>query len=310
MLHKSPKICLACSAGGHLRELQLAIGAIPEQWDCYWLTLKTTSTKAFMADKEHVFLVNFQPAKKWTLIVNCLQAIFWVLVKRPDVIITTGAGVTVPTVFFAKKLLGTKVIFVNSAADVTHASKTPVWIERYSDLFWSNGKRCGNYFLIQFVVVFYDFASLGTMNIAFNRMAKAVDEWAAITKEEVIVQTGYTDYPYKHAKAFKFCTKEQMKGYISRADILILQGGWGAISEAMELRKRIVVIPRYDKVEHIHDQFQLIRKLDTLGCVLGVFDERELAAKMEQAKTFEFKQIEKGNAQKLIEKKLQEWFPR
>ena len=113
------------------------------------------------------------------------------------------------------------------------------------------------------------FASLGTMNIAFNRMAKAVDEWAAITKEEVIVQTGYTDYPYKHAKAFKFCTKEQMKGYISRADILILQGGWGAISEAMELRKRIVVIPRYDKVEHIHDQFQLIRKLDTLGCVLG-----------------------------------------
>ena len=41
-----------------------------------------------------------------------------------------------------------------------------------------------------------------------------------------------------------------------------------------------------------------------------VFDERELAAKMEQAKTFEFKQIEKGNAQKLIEKKLQEWFPR
>ena len=60
------------------------------------------------------------------------------------------------------------------------------------------------------------FASLGTMNIAFNRMAKAVDEWAAITKEEVIVQTGYTDYPYKHAKAFKFCTKEQMKGYISR----------------------------------------------------------------------------------------------
>ena len=25
MLRKSPKICLACSAGGHLRELQLAL---------------------------------------------------------------------------------------------------------------------------------------------------------------------------------------------------------------------------------------------------------------------------------------------
>lgn len=88
-----------------------------------------------MADKEHVFLINFQPAKKWTLIVNCIQAIWWVLIKRPDVIITTGAGVTVPTVFFAKTLLKTKVIFINSAADVTAPSRTPVWIEKYADLF-------------------------------------------------------------------------------------------------------------------------------------------------------------------------------
>lgn len=131
----TPKICLACSAGGHLRELQLAIGNIPNEYNCYWLTLKTTSTIAFMKDKEHVFLTNFQPARKWTLIVNSLQALYWVIIKRPDVIITTGAGVTVPTVFFAKKLLKTKIIFINSAADVTHASKTPVWIKKYADLF-------------------------------------------------------------------------------------------------------------------------------------------------------------------------------
>lgn len=144
MSYKTPKICLACSAGGHLRELQLAVGSIPDKWDCYWLTLKTTSTKSFMKDKEHVFLTNFQPAKRWTLIANCIQALFWVMVKRPRVIITTGAGVTVPTVFFAKKLLKTKIIFINSAADVTHASKTPVWIEKYADLFlvqWSDMKN-------------------------------------------------------------------------------------------------------------------------------------------------------------------------
>lgn len=144
MLHRQPKICLACSAGGHLRELQLAIGNIPNDWDCYWLTLKTTSSKAFLNDKEHVFLTNFQPTRMWTLIVNSIQALFWLLIKRPTVIITTGAGVVVPTVFFAKKLLRTKIIFVNSAADVTHASKTPVWIEKYADLFlvqWEEMKQ-------------------------------------------------------------------------------------------------------------------------------------------------------------------------
>lgn len=144
MSYKTPKICLACSAGGHLRELQLAVGSIPDKWDCYWLTLKTTSTKAFMKDKEHVFLTNFQLTRRWTLIANCIQALFWVMVKQPRVIITTGAGVTVPTIFFAKKLLKTKIIFINSAADVTHASKTPVWIEKYADLFlvqWEEMKQ-------------------------------------------------------------------------------------------------------------------------------------------------------------------------
>lgn len=142
----------------------------------------------------------------------------------------------------------------------------------------------------------------------FTRMAKAVDEFASQCAEEVIVQTGHTDFDYNNAKAFKFCTKEEMKQYISEASILILQGGWGAISEAMEQHKRIVVIPRYDKIEHIHDQFQLIRKLDSLGCVVGVFDEKELPAAVAKAQTFEFQQIHKGNAERLIRAVLQKWF--
>lgn len=153
------------------------------------------------------------------------------------------------------------------------------------------------------------FVSLGTMDMPFYRMAKAVDEWAVTTEERIVVQTGYTDYKYKNIKdVFRFCTKDEMQKYIDEADILILQGGWGAISEAMEKKKRIVVIPRYDKTEHIHDQFQLIRKLDSLGCVIGIFDEKDLAEKIEEAKTFDFKQIKKGNAQSLIESKLNEWF--
>ena len=143
-LGRGKRICLASSAGGHLRELQLAIGTIPNDYHCYWLTLPTTSTKAFMKDKEHVFLTNFQPARKWTLFANAIPALLWVLIKRPTCIITTGAGVCIPTIAFAKKLLGTKILFINSAADVTHASKTPLWIEKKADLFlvqWEEMKQ-------------------------------------------------------------------------------------------------------------------------------------------------------------------------
>lgn len=111
------------------------MGTIPEEYDCYWLTTRTTVTEDALKDKEHVFLVNFQPTRAWTLAVNTVQALWWVMAKRPKAIITTGAGVAVPTVYLAKKLLGTKVVFINTAADVTTPSRTPRWIERYADLF-------------------------------------------------------------------------------------------------------------------------------------------------------------------------------
>lgn len=154
------------------------------------------------------------------------------------------------------------------------------------------------------------FASLGTMDMPFERMAKAVDDFAATTDEKVIVQTGCTPYIYNNVtESFSFCTKEEMLNYIEKADLLILQGGWGAISEAMEKKKRIVVIPRYDKTEHIHDQFQLVRKLDKLGCIIGVFDEKDLAKAVEKAKMFDFQYIPKGNAENLIREQLEAWFP-
>lgn len=152
------------------------------------------------------------------------------------------------------------------------------------------------------------FASLGTMDMPFRRMAKAVDEFASHCDEEIIVQTGYTDYDYQHAHAFKFCTKDEMQKYIADADILILQGGWGAISEAMEQRKRMVVMPRHDKTEHIHDQFQLVEKLDALGCVIAVLDENDLPKAIERAKLYDFKQMKKGNAENTIREALNNWF--
>lgn len=53
------------------------------------------------------------------------------------------------------------------------------------------------------------FASLGTMNIAFERMAKAVDEWAAMTNEKVIVQLDIRIIPINMRKLFGFVQKSR-----------------------------------------------------------------------------------------------------
>ncbi len=132
---KRVKICLACSPGGHWRQMQLAIGNIPEEYDCYWLTQRTKTTVAAMKDQEHVFVEKFLLVKKWTILVNAIQSLFWLIVKRPDVIISTGAGDTIPTIYLGKKFFKTKIIYITSAANVTESSKAPLWAEKYSDVF-------------------------------------------------------------------------------------------------------------------------------------------------------------------------------
>lgn len=117
-MKKQPKICFACSAGGHLHELQLATKNI----DCsnsYWIMYRSPHVKKFLKGKRHHYVLNTSPTNKITWIVNALQSLVFLLWERPDVIISTGAGVAFPTIWLGKKFFGCKVIFIASAADVT-----------------------------------------------------------------------------------------------------------------------------------------------------------------------------------------------
>lgn len=150
--------------------------------------------------------------------------------------------------------------------------------------------------------------SLGTHDQDFSRMAKAADDYAAVTDERIIVQTGYTHYKFKHVKEFfDFCPKEQMTALMDEADILVLQGGWGGMCEAVDKGKRVVVIPRINGVEHVHDQGQVVRKMEQLGCVLGVYDTKDLPNVIEKARTYIFKPLKRGNAS-IIKETLEHWF--
>ena len=152
--------------------------------------------------------------------------------------------------------------------------------------------------------------SLGTHSQDFSRMAKAVDELAGImTDTEFVVQTGVTCYDFKHVKEhFDYCSKEKMIQLMNEADILILQGGWGGMEEAVDCGKKCVVIPRIEGAEHVHNQEQLVKKMDSLGCVVGCFDEQELESCVRKAMTMEVKPLKKGDATDEINRALKEWF--
>lgn len=150
--------------------------------------------------------------------------------------------------------------------------------------------------------------SLGTHSQEFSRMAKAADDYAAITDEKVIVQTGYTKYDFKHVKEhFDFCPKDKMEQFMDEAGILVLQGGWGGICEAVDKGKRVIVLPRRNGVEHVHDQSQVAKKMDELGCVICCMDEDDLPEMIEKARTYKFKPLHRGSA-RIVADTLNEWF--
>ena len=105
------KICLISSHGGHLHELTEAIQNV--QGNMYWVTFRTNHTEALLKDK----------------------TLYHLLQEHPKVIISTGAGIAIPTMMLGKYLFGAKIIYVESAAAVIEPSRTGQFIYKHADLF-------------------------------------------------------------------------------------------------------------------------------------------------------------------------------
>lgn len=135
MNKKKIKICLTCNGGGHFQQMMLAIKNLPlGDYDVYWITDNAKHLKTTLKEYKHYSFVN-PSMNKFYWIINSIQAIYTLIKERPNLIISTGAGVSFPTIFFGKKLFGCKTIFICSAANVTKPSRVPYKAYPISDLF-------------------------------------------------------------------------------------------------------------------------------------------------------------------------------
>lgn len=111
------KICFASSAGGHLTEI-LQITGIGKRHDAFFLTYEAENSKNLKYRTYFIENVTRNPA---TLIKNAIQTIRILLKERPDIIISTGAGVAIPACYFGK-VLGSKIVFIETFCMPTKGS--------------------------------------------------------------------------------------------------------------------------------------------------------------------------------------------
>jgi len=136
------KICFVCSSGGHLLQLHI----LKDWWknhSRFWVTFKKEDSISFLAG-EQTYWAYFPTNRNIKNLVRNTFLAFRVLLKeRPEVIVSTGAGVAVPF-FYIGKIMGAKLLFIEVYDRIDSPTLTGKLVYPITDVFalqWEEQKR-------------------------------------------------------------------------------------------------------------------------------------------------------------------------
>jgi UDP-N-acetylglucosamine transferase subunit ALG13 len=130
------------------------------------------------------------------------------------------------------------------------------------------------------------FILFGTNPYEFHRLAKAVEELAEKTTEKIVVQLGNTTYKLKGTESFDFVPRKRINELIAESSLVISQGGFGSMIDAIRAHKPLVAVPRGpdEAKDGGSGQIELVRKFESLGYLIGVYDIEDLAESVSRAR--------------------------
>jgi UDP-N-acetylglucosamine:LPS N-acetylglucosamine transferase len=128
------EVLLVCSPGGHLMQM-FALRTAWADLRRTWVTLAAADTRTLLASENHIFAHGPTNRSLKNLVRNMLLAIRVVRAKRPDAVLSTGAGLAVPF-FIAGKLYGARLVYVESLTRVHGPSLSGRLVYPLSDHFF------------------------------------------------------------------------------------------------------------------------------------------------------------------------------
>lgn len=137
------KICLVASAGGHLKEITF-LEKFYKKYPRFFITFKRENSLS-LSNKEKVYFVEDPGRNLVRFLKNAFQSFKIILKERPDIVISTGAGVAIAVCYFGK-LIGSDIIFIESFCRTQKPSLTGKIIYPISDIFFVQWKRLKFYF--------------------------------------------------------------------------------------------------------------------------------------------------------------------
>ncbi len=127
------KICVACSPGGHLVEVRHFSPAY-QKYDFFYFTFDCDVAEKLRNEAPVYSIPNIARYNPLSWLKTAIRSFRIIRKEKPDVILTTGAGIVIFLCLFAK-LFGAKLIFIESMAKVTSPTMTARVLYPFSDLF-------------------------------------------------------------------------------------------------------------------------------------------------------------------------------
>ncbi len=131
------KILIPTSPGGHLKQVVLLAENLKKVLDITFITYYTPLAEKLLEGYKVKFVIEPRiGVKSWPRkFILSLQAALLLLKERSDVIVTAGSDVAVPFCYIGK-LLGKKIIFIESWSRVRKPSKSGKLVYPIADLFF------------------------------------------------------------------------------------------------------------------------------------------------------------------------------
>ena len=130
------RICFIASTGGHLDQL-MRLKPIMEKYNSFIVTEKTKYKLINNTNKIYYLYQVNRFERTWILkmMINAIISLYIFLIKRPDIVISTGALATIPMCIISK-IFRRKLIFIESFAKINSPTLTGKLLYRFADEFY------------------------------------------------------------------------------------------------------------------------------------------------------------------------------
>ncbi len=123
------KVALVCSHGGHLTEMEFLRASL-RGVETFLITYESVRT----CDRKDAYLLRNIGSNPLRMLIAFIRIVLALAKEKPEAIISTGAEIAIPA-FILGKILGLKLIFVESLSRVSQPSGTGFLLHPICDLF-------------------------------------------------------------------------------------------------------------------------------------------------------------------------------